>query len=76
MNLAEILSDVQLAVKLANTALQLGEDAAPHIQTAYGILFEGKSLTDEQRQAMLDQETAWRSDIDDAIAADGTATPP
>lgn len=75
MNVAEILADVQLAVKLANTALQLGEDAAPHVQTAYGILFEGKSLTDEERQAMLDQETAWRSDIDDAIAVDAAPKP-
>lgn len=70
MDLASIMEDVQLAVKLANMAIQLGEDAAPKIQTAYDILFEGKALTPDERDAMIQQEEAWRSDIDGAIAAD------
>ncbi len=72
MDMASILADVQLAVKLANMAIQLGEEAAPYIQKAYGILFEGKSLTDDERSAMTSQEDTWRSDIDAAIAKDAT----
>lgn len=71
MDIASILDDVQIAIKLANTAIQIGQDAAPFIKNAYGILFEGKTLTDDERQAMLDQEIAWRSEIDAVIAKDG-----
>lgn len=76
MDLAAILEGAQLAIKLANMAMQIGQDAAPHIKTAFGIMFEGKVLTANERAAMLAQETAWREDIDAAIAADDAATPP
>ena len=69
-----ILADVQLAIKLAKMAYDLGKDIAPYMITAYEIMFKNKILTAEERQAMTDQELAWRADIDRVIAEDDVAT--
>lgn len=69
-----ILADVQLAIKLAKMAYDLGKDIAPYMITAYEIMFKNKVLTAEERQAMTDQELSWRKEIDDVIAADDAAT--
>jgi hypothetical protein len=74
MDPATILADVQLAISLAKTAYDLGKDMAPYVITAYQIVFENKVLTAAERQAMTDQEAAWRAEIDAAIAADNAAT--
>lgn len=68
-----ILADVQLAVKLAKMAYDLGKEAAPYVKTAYQILFENKVLTTDERKAMTDQEAAWRTEIDQIIADDDKA---
>lgn len=70
MDLAAILADVQLAVSLGKLAIQVGEDAAPYVERAYQILFEQKTLTDEERQSIKDQENSWRTNIDAAITKD------
>lgn len=74
MNPISILAEVQLAIKLAKMAYDLGHDAAPFIKTAYEIVFKNKVLTTEERQTMTAQETSWRSDIDKIIAEDNAAT--
>lgn len=68
------IATIKLAISLAMTAYQLGKDAAPYIKLAYEIQFKNKILTDDERKAMTDQETAWRSEIDAQIAADEAAT--
>ncbi len=74
MDLSSILDDIKSAVGLAKTAMELGMDAAPYIATAYAIGFQGKKLTPEERQAMTDQEAAFRAQIDAVIAVDDAAT--
>lgn len=73
MDPVAILADVQLAIKLAKMAYDIGVDAAPYIKTAYQIMFENKVLTTEERQAMRNQEIAWRQNIDNKIAEDDIA---
>lgn len=74
MDPVAILADVQLAIKLAKMAYDLGKDTAPYLITAYEIMFKNKILTVEERQAMTDQELAWRANIDAKIAEDNAAT--
>jgi hypothetical protein len=65
---------IKLALSLATTAYQLGKDAAPYIKLAYEIQFKNKVLTPAERRAMIEQETAWRAEIDAKIAEDDAAT--
>lgn len=74
MDVVTIMADVQLAIKLAKMAYEMGKDMYPYVKTAYEIMFKNKVLTPEERQAMTDQELAWRSEIDAVIAADDAAT--
>ena len=74
MDPVSILADVQLAIKLAKMAYDLGKDIAPYMITAYQIMFKNKILTADERQAMTDQELLWRAEIDAVIAADDEAT--
>lgn len=74
MDVITIMADVQLAIKLAKMAYEMGKDMYPYVKTAYEIMFKNKVLTPEERQAMIDQELAWRADIDAVIAADDAAT--
>lgn len=74
MDPVSILADVQLAIKLAKMAYDLGKDIAPYMITAYEIMFKNKILTAQERQSMTDQELSWRADIDAVIAADDAAT--
>lgn len=64
---------IKLALSLATTAYQLGHDAAPYIKLAYEIQFKNKVLTSEEHKAMLNQEAAWRAEIDVRIDEDDTA---
>lgn len=71
MDLASILADVQAAVQLANLAVQVGQDAAPFVTSAYDILFKGTTLTADQRATMVAQETTLRETLDaQSIPAD------
>lgn len=74
MDPVTIMADVQLAIKLAKMAYDAGVDMYPYVKTAYQIMFENKILTAEERQAMTDQETAWRKDIATQVAEDDAAT--
>jgi hypothetical protein len=74
MDPATILADVQLAISIGKTAIELGEDAAPFLINAYDIAFENKTLTADERQAMRDQEASMRASIDATIAADDSAS--
>lgn len=74
MDPVAILADVQLAIKLAKMAYDLGKDVAPYMITAYEIMFKNKVLTVDERDAMTKQELEWRSDIDRIIAEDDAAT--
>lgn len=74
MNPIEILADVQLAIKLAKMAYDLGKDVYPFLKTAYEILFQNKILTAEEREAMEKKEAEWRAEIDAVIAEDDKAT--
>lgn len=74
MDPISILAEVQLAIKLAKMAYDLGHDAAPFVKTAYEIVFKNKVLTVEERQAMNSQETAWRASIDAQVSEDDKAT--
>lgn len=74
MDPVSILADVQLAIKLAKMAYDLGKDTAPYIITAYQIMFKNKILTTEERQAMTTRELEWRAKIDAQIAEDDAAT--
>lgn len=74
MEPVEILADVQLAIKLAKMAYDLGKDMYPYVKTAYEIMFENKVLTVDEREAMIKQEKEWRSNIDARIAEDDAAT--
>jgi hypothetical protein len=74
MDPVAILADVQLAIKLAKMAYDLGKDVAPYMITAYEIMFKNKVLTVDERDAMTKQELDWRSDIDRIIAEDDAAT--
>lgn len=68
-----ILENVTLAIKLAKTAYDLGKDAAPFIKTAYEVAVNKKILTIEEHKSMIEQEAAWRTEIDAVIAKDDTA---
>ena len=70
MDIATILADVQLAIKLGKLAYDTGVDAAPFVMTAYNILFKGKVLTAEERAAMVAKEQSMRAGIDAQIAED------
>lgn len=74
MDPVSILADVQLAIKLAKMAYDLGKDTAPYIITAYQIMFKNKILTAEERQAMTAKELEWRAKIDAQIDEDDAAT--
>jgi len=74
MNPIEILADVQLAIKLAKMAYDLGKDVYPFLKTAYEILFQNKVLTADERETMEKQEAQWRAEIDAVIAEDDKAT--
>ena len=74
MNPVAVLAHVELAIKLAKMAYDLGKDVYPYVKTAYEIMFQNKILTAEERQAMVDQEQLWRAEIDAVIAADDVAT--
>lgn len=74
MDPATIIADVQLAIKLAKMAYDLGKDMYPYVKTAYEIMFKNKVLTISERQAMVDQEKVWRTEIDKVIAEDDLAT--
>ncbi len=74
MDAVTILANVELAIKLAKMAYDLGKDMYPYVKTAYEIMFQNKVLTAEERQAMVDQEQLWRAEIDAVIAADDAAT--
>lgn len=74
MDIAAIFADVKLAVKLAKMAYDLKQDSGPYLSTAYAISFEHKSLTADERQAMIDQELAFRADVDKVTAEDDAAT--
>lgn len=73
MDAATILADVQLAISIGKIAVQLGQDAKPFLLNAYDIAFGNKTLTPDERQAMRDQETSFRQQIDAVIAADDAA---
>lgn len=68
-----ILDTVTLAVKLAKMAYDLGKDAAPFVKVAYDIAVNKKVLTVEEHKSMVDQEAAWRAEIDAVIAEDDAA---
>lgn len=68
------LAAIKLALSLATTAYQLGKDAAPYIKLAYEIQFKNKVLTSEEHKAILNQEAAWRAEIDAKIAEDDAAS--
>ena len=70
MDLATILADVQLAVKLGKMAYDIGVDSAPFMLDAYNILFKGKVLTADERAAMVAKEQSMRASIDAQIAED------
>lgn len=74
MDPVTILADIQLAIKLAKMAYDLGKDMYPYVKTAYEIMFKNKVLTAEERQTMTDQELSWRAEIDRQIAEDDLAT--
>lgn len=74
MDPVQVMANVQLAIKLAKMAYDLGKDMYPYVKTAYEIMFQNKILTAEERQAMVDQEQLWRAEIDAVIAADDLAT--
>lgn len=74
MDAVTIMADVQLAIKLAKMAYEMGKDMYPYVKTAYEIMFKNKVLTPEERQAMINQELSWRAEIDAQIAADDAAT--
>lgn len=74
MDAISILADVQLAIKLAKMAYDLGKDMAPYVKTAYEIVFKNKVLTTEEREAMGKQEIEWRAEIDRVITEDDAAT--
>lgn len=69
-----ILANVQLVIKLAKMAYDLGHDAEPFVKTAYNIVVNKKVLTPEEHKTMADQEIAWRAAIDAQIVQDDTAT--
>lgn len=71
MNPIAILADVQAVIGVANIAIQVGEDAVPYITQAYDILFNGATLTADQRAALVAQEQALTAQLNaPSIAAD------
>lgn len=70
MDPLSIVAEAQIIIAMAKLAYQVGQDAAPYVERAWKLLFENKSLTEQERADMAAQETAWRSDIDKAITAD------
>lgn len=69
-----IISNITLAIKLAKMAYDLGQDAAPFVKVAYDIAVNKKVLTVEEHKSMVEQEAAWRAEIDAIIAADDEVT--
>jgi hypothetical protein len=63
MDPATILADAQIVLALGKLAIQVGEDAAPFIETAYDIIFNKRTLTDDERAAMLAREASLRATL-------------
>lgn len=61
MDPATILADVQIVISLARLAIQVGQDAAPFVISAYNIAVKGVALTDDERLAMNAKETELRA---------------
>lgn len=59
MDIIGIIANVRLAISAAQAAYQLGQDARPFIQNAADII-GGKTLSIEERAAMLDMEKRLR----------------
>ena len=70
MDPLSIIAEAQIVIGMAKLAIQVGQDAAPYIERAFGILAENKPLTDQERADMATQEVQWRKEIDDAISSD------
>lgn len=71
MDPVTIDADVQAIIGIAYLAIQVGEDAAPYITQAYQILFQGATLTADQRAALVAQEQALTAQLNaPSIAAD------
>lgn len=66
MDLSAIVADAGYVVTLAQLAIKAGEDALPFIQTAYNILVNKVAMTNDQRTALLVQETALRATLNAA----------
>ena len=72
MDMPTLEADLALAVTVLNLAVQLYQDVkqlTPFVEAIWQIVINKQALTDEQRQALSDTETAMRSQIDAAIAA-------
>jgi uncharacterized protein YfaT (DUF1175 family) len=72
MDMPTLEADLALAVTVLKLAVQLYQDVkqlAPFVEAIWQIAINKQALTDEQRQALNDAETAMRAQIDAAIAA-------
>lgn len=65
MDFAATLADAEAVISLGKLAIQVGEDAAPFVQSAVSIL-QGTPLTDDQRATLGMQEAALRAKLDAA----------
>lgn len=72
MDLATIIADATAVISLGKLAVQVGEDAAPYVETAYAILVNGEVLTPAQRAANLTAEASLRARLNAAQPGDPT----
>lgn len=67
MDLAAIIADAQIVIALGKLAISVGQDAAPFVMQAYEILINGKTLSDQERQALSEKEAALRAQLQEPL---------
>lgn len=60
MDITTILATAQTIIKVANMAMQVGEDIEPFVKSAYQVLVEKKPLSITDREQLLAEEKRLR----------------
>lgn len=62
-----ILAAVTTAIKLAQTFIEVGKDAAPILSKVYALLSKGDQATQADIDELQVQSDAWAAEIDQPI---------
>lgn len=72
-DIATIIQEAMLVLTAAEKIVQIGGDVAPRIEDAIAILSGQKTLSADERAALIAEQQGYESRIDAAVAADAAA---